>query len=307
MNLANIETFLCVARHQSLSVAASSLYISQPTVSSRIQQLEEELGVLLLHRKKGVRNIELTPEGLAFLPLAERWMALDAETRSFARQQFVTSLTIAGMDSLNVYLLQPLYKRLAGREYGLSLRILAQQSSENFSLVENREADIGFAFHLSRSSNVVCKPLLSEAMVLLCSSAGAWPDRPLSPGELDPRLELFVSWSQDYQLWHDSWWSPSLRPYVQINPTALIAEFMDRPGAWAICPATVAGAFLDNGVPAVVRELTDRPPDRVCYMLTERQPQRAAAAAAVAMFQKKLLEYLRECSDVVKLLEERVL
>ena len=303
MNLANIETFLCVARHQSLSVAASSLYISQPTVSSRIHQLEEELGVMLLHRRKGVRNIELTPEGLSFLPLAERWMALDAETKSFAKQQFVTPLTIAGMDSLNVYLLQPLYKRLAGQERGLALQILAQQSSENFSLVENREADVGFAFHLSRSSSVICKPLLSEPMILLCSAADEWPDRPLSPRELDPHRELFVSWSQDYQLWHDSWWSPSLRPYLQISPTALIAEFMDRPGVWAICPASVAGTFLNNGVPAVARELTDRPPDRVCYMLTDRTPQSAAAAAAVALFQGKLMEYLRDCGDMVKLLE----
>ena len=108
MNLANIETFLCAARHQSLSVAASMLFLSQPTVSSRIQQLEEELGVLLLHRIKGVRSIELTPQGMAFLPLAERWVALDAETKRFAQQSFLTPLSIAGMDSLNVYLLHPL-------------------------------------------------------------------------------------------------------------------------------------------------------------------------------------------------------
>ena len=41
MNLSNIETFLCAVRHQSLSVAASALFISQPTVSARIRQLEE--------------------------------------------------------------------------------------------------------------------------------------------------------------------------------------------------------------------------------------------------------------------------
>ena len=302
MNLTNIETFLCVARHQSLSVAANSLYISQPTVSSRIQQLEEELGVTLLHRRKGVRNIELTPQGMAFLPLAERWMALDAETKSFAKQQFVTPLTIAGMDSLNVYLLQPLYKRLAEQDHGLALHILAQKSSENFSLVENREADVGFAFHLSRSSSVLCKPLVSEPMILLCSANGDWPDRPLSPRELDPRRELFVSWSQDYQLWHDSWWSPSLRPYVQVGPTSLIADYMDHPDAWSLCPASVANAFLRSGVPAVVRKLTDQPPDRVCYILTERTPQNTAAAAAVALFREKLMEYLRERTDVVKLL-----
>lgn len=303
MNLLNIETFLCVARHQSLSVAAATLFISQPTVSARIRQLEEELGVLLFHRRKGVRNIELTPQGMAFLPLAERWMALDTETKSFAKQQFLTPLTIAGMDSLNVYLLQPLYKQLAEQENGLALNIMAQQSWENFSLIENREADVGFAFHLSRSSNVACRPLLSEKMVLLCSRNESWPDRPISPRELDPHKELFVSWSQDYQLWHDSWWSPSLRPYVQVGPTSLIAQYLDRPGAWTICPASVSNAFLRDGAPVLPCVLTEQPPDRVCYILTERTPQSAATAAAINLFLERLLEYLSACQNVVTLLK----
>ena len=303
MNLTNIETFLTVARHQSLSVAASALYISQPTVSSRMQQLEEELGVQLLHRCKGMRNVELTPQGMAFLPLAQRWLALDAETRNFAQQPFLTPLTIAGTDSLNIYLLQPLYRRLAVEESGLALQILAQNSWENFSLIENREADVGFAFHLSRSSSVVCRPLLSEKMLLLCAANGQWPDRPLLPQELDPRLELFVAWSQDYQLWHDSWWSPSLRPFVQVGPTSLIAQFLDRPGAWTICPASVANAFLREKPELTVRTLTEQPPDRVCYILTERTPQNAASATAVALFQNKLLEHLAQCPGVVTLLK----
>lgn len=302
MNLVNIETFMCVARHQNLSVAASALYISQPTVSARIRQLEEELGVLLFHRRKGVRNIELTPQGMAFLPLAERWIALDAETKRFCEQPVLTPLTIAGMDSLNVYLLQPFYKQLAREGSGLALRILAQQSSENFTSVENREADVGFAFHLARSNHVVCKPLLCEKMLLLCAASGQWPDRPISPRELDPRQELFASWSQDYQLWHDSWWSPTLRPYVQVNPTALIADYMDNPGAWALCPASVANAFLTAGVPAVVHELTDCPPDRICYVLTERTPQNASAAAAAMLFLEKLRHYLEDHADAIKLL-----
>ena len=302
MNLSNIETFLCAVRHQSLSVAASALFISQPTVSARIRQLEEELGVQLLLRGKGMRNVELTPQGMAFLPLAERWMALDAETKSFARQPFLTPLTIAGMDSLNVYLLQPLYRRLAEEETGLALQILAQKSSENFTLVENREAGVGFAFHLSRSANVVCRPLLSEKMVLLCSPGDGWPDRPLSPGELDPRQELFVSWSQDYQLWHDSWWSPSLRPFVQVDPTSLIAKFLDRPGAWTICPASVADAFLSEKPTLQIRPLTEQPPDRICYVLTERTPQNASAAAAVMLFLEKLRHYLEDHADTIKLL-----
>ena len=66
MNIVNVETFLSVVRNQSISLAAQELYISQPTVSARLRQLEEDLGITLIHRRKGVRSIELTPEGVKF-------------------------------------------------------------------------------------------------------------------------------------------------------------------------------------------------------------------------------------------------
>ena len=167
MNLINIQTFLCVAYNQSLSVAAAQLFISQPTVSTRLQQLEDELGVTLIKRKKGVRNIELTPQGMAFISLAERWVALNSETESFSSQAFLTPFTVATPDSLNIYLFQPFYKQLVSPECALALRIRTQQSPEIFNLIDNHEVDAGFAFHLSRSTNVICKPIFSERMVLL--------------------------------------------------------------------------------------------------------------------------------------------
>jgi len=294
MNLTNIQTFLCVAYHQSLSVAASMLYLSQPTVSARLQQLEEELGTTLVVRKKGVRTIELTPQGLAFVPLAERWMTLEAETESFAKQQYLAPLTIACPDSLNNYLFPALYKKLSCPEYNLALRIRTQQSQEIFKLVENREADVGFAFYLSRSSNVRCKPVLSEPMVLLCSKNGNWPEGPISPRSLNPRHELYLPWSQDIQIWHDSWWSPAVHPYVYVDNVALLTIYLDDPKTWAFCPASVAKAFLQEERPVDIRPLTEGPPNRVCYMLTERTPRSAAASAAVAVFEGVLHDFLKE-------------
>ena len=95
MNLCNVETFLCVAGSQTLSDAAAALFVSQSTVSTRIRQLEEELGVVLIRRGKGMRTVELTPQGQAFVSLAERWMALHTETEHFASQRPVTPFCVA--------------------------------------------------------------------------------------------------------------------------------------------------------------------------------------------------------------------
>lgn len=64
----DIETFFAVLQHGTLSAAAEALYISQPTLTARMQALEGEVGAELFHRGKGQRRICLTDAGERFLP-----------------------------------------------------------------------------------------------------------------------------------------------------------------------------------------------------------------------------------------------
>ena len=50
MNFVQIEAFVAVIRYRSFSKAAEAIYLSQPTISSHIRSLENELGVQLLIR-----------------------------------------------------------------------------------------------------------------------------------------------------------------------------------------------------------------------------------------------------------------
>ena len=61
MDIRVLRYFLTVAREESFSKAAEALYLSQPTLSRQIREMEEELGVQLLIRTN--RNVQLTPEG----------------------------------------------------------------------------------------------------------------------------------------------------------------------------------------------------------------------------------------------------
>ena len=66
MELRHLRYFVAVAEAESLTVAAKrKLHTSQPSLSRQIRDLEEEIGAKLLTR--GVRGIELTPAGRAFL------------------------------------------------------------------------------------------------------------------------------------------------------------------------------------------------------------------------------------------------
>lgn len=62
MDYMDVHTFLTIVSCESLSKAADLLFVSQPALSHRLTKLEKELGVKLMVRGKGVRNIRLTEE-----------------------------------------------------------------------------------------------------------------------------------------------------------------------------------------------------------------------------------------------------
>jgi DNA-binding transcriptional LysR family regulator len=69
MNLKYLETFVSVVKFNSFSKAAKELYLSQPSVSSQIQNLEKEVGYALIER--GINKLGLTREGKMFYKFAE--------------------------------------------------------------------------------------------------------------------------------------------------------------------------------------------------------------------------------------------
>ncbi|WP_043311056.1 LysR substrate-binding domain-containing protein [Pseudomonas sp. ML96] len=79
MDLNNLAIFRAVALEQSVTRAAQSLQRVQSNVTTRIQQLEAELGVSLFLRE-GKRML-LTEQGQAFLAYAEQLLALADEAR----------------------------------------------------------------------------------------------------------------------------------------------------------------------------------------------------------------------------------
>lgn len=61
MDFKQLEVFVSVVKHESFSKAARELFLTQPTVSSHIQNLEKELNTVLLNRNN--KTIKLTPSG----------------------------------------------------------------------------------------------------------------------------------------------------------------------------------------------------------------------------------------------------
>lgn len=83
MELRVLHYFLAVAREQSISGAAETLHLSQPTLSTQLKALEDELGKQLLIRgSKGSRKVTLTEEGMILRRRAEEIFDLVHKTEN---------------------------------------------------------------------------------------------------------------------------------------------------------------------------------------------------------------------------------
>ncbi|MCH5267392.1 MAG: LysR family transcriptional regulator [Lachnospiraceae bacterium] len=91
MELRVLQYFLAVTREQSISGAAESLHLSQPTLSRQLKDMEDELGKQLMIR--GNRKITLTEEGMILRKRAEEILDLVQKTE---QEITISDNTIAG-------------------------------------------------------------------------------------------------------------------------------------------------------------------------------------------------------------------
>ena len=82
MNLRDLEYIVAVGKHGSFSYAAEVCHVSQPSLSTQIKKVEEELGVQIFSRSR--RKVEVTSFGVAFIEKAEAILSLLHEMKELA-------------------------------------------------------------------------------------------------------------------------------------------------------------------------------------------------------------------------------
>lgn len=251
-----LEMFIALANERHFGRAAEVCGVTQPTLSSAIRQLEDQLGVQLVFR--GSRFQGLTPEGVRVLDWARR---IVSDMRALKAEMKVVRSGLSGTVRIGVIptalpMVAELTAPFIARHPNVRVSILSRTSVEILAEIESLELDAGITYldnePLGRVAQV---PLYTEFYRLLCAPGTALAGRAqVTWAEVaEQPLCLLTSDMQNRRIvnQHLAEAGAAVVPQVESNSTiALIAHVMT--GRWAsVVPTKLAGMALASGLVAV--------------------------------------------------------
>lgn len=171
MDISQVQAFIEAERSGSFRRAARAMFISQPTISSRIRSLEDELGAELFHRRAG--GVTLTDAGRAFLPHARRALESLSEARQVvatARHATGGTVAVAAAPHAGTYTLPEVLTRLGTERADVRAIVKVCGPGQVLQMVVDGQADVGLARGMVHPE-VDTRRLFDEDLVLIVHPA----------------------------------------------------------------------------------------------------------------------------------------
>jgi len=138
------KVFYWAAKTGSLSMAAKSLFITQPSVSHAIKQLEISFGLTLFYRNS--KGVTLTPEGVTLYSYIEKsqiLISLAEEKMASLKNLDSGELRIGGSDSLFKHYILPYLESYHQKHPSIKLHLNHGTTPETIAFLKEGKIDLG--------------------------------------------------------------------------------------------------------------------------------------------------------------------
>lgn len=192
------------AKYENMTRAAQELHLSQPSLSSQIINLENELGIKLFERSK--RKLIPTVAGKVFVQRAEKILS-SIEELKWTMDEYASlkqgTLRIGVLPTMTTLDIPHLLKEFQTLYPDVELSLLESGSTALVSSLKNREIDVAFLIlkepALQREQDHLSLVKIREGSIMLALS----PKHPFSKKDIVPlnilAEEKFISSTDDYQ------------------------------------------------------------------------------------------------------------
>lgn len=182
--LKQLKTFLAVAEYRKMSEAARHLYISQPTVSQVIADLEEEYRAQLFERFS--KELHITAAGELLLDHAREIVAIHERLeQSMKNINSRRPLRIGATLTIGNTMMGSLVEKLQTAHPDIDVTVFV----DNTRIIEHRlihnELDIALVEGIITRSEIITQPVIQDSLCLICGDRHPFASRrSVSIGEL---------------------------------------------------------------------------------------------------------------------------
>ncbi|WP_026678660.1 LysR family transcriptional regulator [Fictibacillus gelatini] len=197
---------------KNITKTAESLYISQPTLTNRLQQIEKEFGVQIVIR--GRRGVQFTPQGEYLAKVAEEILQkieTAKETLLNMGQNVMGTLRLAVSNTFTHHKLPIVLKRFKDQYPDVEFKVTTGWGKDMINLLYNREVHVAFIRGDYNWPDE--KQLLLEETICIASKEKI--DMNDLPGK--PRIDYHTDLLLKAVI--DNWWAENFQqpPYTSIE------------------------------------------------------------------------------------------
>lgn len=195
MELKTLKYFVMIVREQNISKAAERLYLTQPTLTKQMQELENELGAKLFER--GKRKITLTEDGLFLYKKAQEIINLETITKnSFQNKdkKINGEISIACGETYAMNYLLEIYKKIHRANPLITISLFSGNDEDVREKLNNGLAEFALFIGLTNLDNYnFIKLPLNETWGLLMNKNSQLAKKETIKSEDLSNLPLLVS------------------------------------------------------------------------------------------------------------------
>lgn len=248
-----LEMLIALERERHFGRAAETCHVTQPTLSSAIKALEEQLGSQLVLR--GARFMGFTAEGERVLARAKTIVAEARAMRSdvqVARQGLTGTLRL-GVIPTALAAVDEFTRPFLAKHPGVRLRILSMTSRDILERLADFDIDAGLSYAVSDrlpkgASEAEVVPLYSESYALVTPTAPGLPDT-LTWSQLDRfELGLLTPDMQNRRILdtHLEQAGIHISPRIESSSIVALIGHLQAPGTATILPLRAATFFAEG-------------------------------------------------------------
>ncbi len=238
MDMDQVKTFLAVVANGSFLEAASRLHVTQSTVSSRIQTLEQYLGATLFIRNRS--GARLTPAGRRFIHHAKSLLlTLDQARHEVGLpSRYRASVNIGARIALWEVFLPRWVGEMRRTAPDISIRSEIGFEEDLMRRVVEGTLDVALMYTPQHSPGIQVQHLFDETLVLLTTD----PQRPWPNEDY-----IYVDWGPAFYAQHSSNYPNLERPAQVVNIGWLGVQIIISNGGSCFVPVRMAEPLIEAG------------------------------------------------------------